>query len=350
MAAAELDGRPVVISGSSDRTVRVWDLATGAPVGGPFTGHSGAVHAVAAAELDGRPVVISGSGDETVRVWDLATGTPVGDPFTGHDGAVHAVAVAELDGRPGGHLRQQRRDGAGVGPGHRRPGRRPVHRPRRRGARGGGRRSWMAARWSSPAAATGRCGCGTWPPAPRSATRSPATTAAVHRGGGGGAGWPPGGHLRQQRPRRCGCGTWPPAPRSATRSPATAAAVHAVAAAELDGRPVVISGSSDETVRVWDLATGTPVGDPFTGHDGPVHAVAAAELDGRPVVISGSSDETVRVWDLATGTPVGGPFTGHGGPVNAVVSQTGQGLIADGCPAYVGVGARERSYCLGDLP
>ena len=40
MAAAELDGRPVVISGSSDRTVRVWDLATGAPVGGPFTGHT----------------------------------------------------------------------------------------------------------------------------------------------------------------------------------------------------------------------------------------------------------------------------------------------------------------------
>ena len=73
----------------------------------------------------------------------------------------------------------------------------------------------------------------------------------------------------------------------------------AVAAAELDGRPVVISGSYDGTVRVWDLATGTPVGDPFTGHTGEVTAVAAAELDGRPVVISGSTDRTVRVWDLA---------------------------------------------------
>ncbi len=46
------------------------------------------------------------------------------------------------------------------------------------------------------------------------------------------------------------------------------------------------------------------------------------------------------MWDLATGTPVRGPFTGHDGPVNAVVSQTGKGLSVDGSTAYVGVGAR----------
>ena len=80
-----------------------------------------------------------------------------------------------------------------------------------------------------------------------------------------------------------------------------------VAAAELDGRPVVISGGRDETVRVWDLATGAPVGEPFTGHTGWVRAVAVAQLDGRPVIISGGDDTTVRVWDLATGTPVGDP-------------------------------------------
>ncbi|MBV8348993.1 MAG: hypothetical protein JOZ49_16135, partial [Mycolicibacterium sp.] len=46
--------------------------------------HTGAVEAVAVGELEGRPVVVSGGWDQTVRVWDLATGDPVGDPLRGH--------------------------------------------------------------------------------------------------------------------------------------------------------------------------------------------------------------------------------------------------------------------------
>lgn len=38
--------------------------------------HSG-VRAMATANLEGRPVIVSGSGDETVRVWDLASGAPL---------------------------------------------------------------------------------------------------------------------------------------------------------------------------------------------------------------------------------------------------------------------------------
>jgi WD40 repeat protein len=100
VAAAELDGRPVVISGADDGSVRVWDLATGAGAGGPFTGLTGDVYAVTAAELDHRPVVISGADDGSVRVWDLATGAVAGGPFTGHTGPVRAVTAAELDHRP----------------------------------------------------------------------------------------------------------------------------------------------------------------------------------------------------------------------------------------------------------
>ena len=44
----------------------------------------------------------------------------------------------------------------------------------------------------------------------------------------------------------------------------------------------MVSGSSDQTVRVWDAGHGAPVGDPFTGHTGPVYAVAVGQLDGRP--------------------------------------------------------------------
>ena len=100
VATAQLGGAPVVVSGSRDSTVRVWDLATGVPVGPAITGHAGSVRAVAAAQLNGRPVVVSGGDDRTVRVWDMGTGTPVGPPLTGHTYAVCAVATVQLGGRP----------------------------------------------------------------------------------------------------------------------------------------------------------------------------------------------------------------------------------------------------------
>ena len=100
------DGAPVIVSGGDDRTVRVWRLADGTPVGDPLTGHAGPVHAVAVGALpDGTPVIISGGDDRTVRVWRLADGTPVGDPLTGHTGAVRAVAVGALPDGRGSRLR-----------------------------------------------------------------------------------------------------------------------------------------------------------------------------------------------------------------------------------------------------
>jgi len=63
--AVTADGK-YVISGGEDKTVRVWELATGKEVQ-RFTGHTDWVRSVAVT-ADGR-YVISGSGDKTVRVW-----------------------------------------------------------------------------------------------------------------------------------------------------------------------------------------------------------------------------------------------------------------------------------------
>ena len=86
VAVGQADGRAIIVSGSNDRTVRVWDAVTGSPVGEPLTGHTGRVTSVAAGQADGRAIIVSGSDDRTVRVWDAVTGSPIGDPLTGHTG------------------------------------------------------------------------------------------------------------------------------------------------------------------------------------------------------------------------------------------------------------------------
>ena len=71
--AVSADGR-IGVSGSYDRTVRVWDLATGTCLH-TMVGHTDAVFTVAVS-ADAR-IAVSGGNDRTVRVWDLASGACV---------------------------------------------------------------------------------------------------------------------------------------------------------------------------------------------------------------------------------------------------------------------------------
>jgi WD40 repeat protein len=87
-----MDGRRAV-SGGYDGKVRVWDLETGTTVH-TLTGH-GQVTSVAIS-ADGRRA-ITGSYNGAVQLWDLETGTAV-HTLTGHSGWVSAVAVS-ADGR-----------------------------------------------------------------------------------------------------------------------------------------------------------------------------------------------------------------------------------------------------------
>ena len=90
-----------------------------------------------------------------------------------------------------------------------------------------------------------------------------------------------------------------------------------------DGRVLLATTSYDETVRLWDPATGAPVGDPLTGHTDTVTGVAAVTLPDRRVLLATTShDRTVRLWDPATGAPVGDPLTGHTNEVSGVAAVT----------------------------
>ena len=93
-----------------------------------------------------------------------------------------------------------------------------------------------------------------------------------------------------------------------------------------DGRHIV-SGSADETVRVWDAQTGQSVMDPLTGHGNWVTSVAFSP-DGRHIV-SGSADKTVRVWDAQTGQNVMDPLAGHNNLVSSVTfSPDGRHIVS----------------------
>jgi WD40 repeat protein len=67
-----------------------------------------------------------------------------------------------------------------------------------------------------------------------------------------------------------------------------------------DGK-YVLSGSSDKTVKLWDIASGEEIRT-FTGHSGGVASVAISP-DGK-YILSGSSDKTIKLWDLASGKEV----------------------------------------------
>lgn len=67
-----------LVTGSQDKTARIWDLASRAPLG-VLKGHDAAVFS-AAFSSDGRKVA-TGSFDKTVRLWDAATGDQLGVPI-----------------------------------------------------------------------------------------------------------------------------------------------------------------------------------------------------------------------------------------------------------------------------
>ena len=284
VATAELDGRPVIVSGSADYSVRMWDPATGAPIGRPMVGHTDYVRAVATTVLNGRPVAVSASDDDTLIIWDLATQQQVGAPLTGHTDWVRAVTITQLNGR---QVAVSGSDDQTV-------------------------RVWdLATQQQVGPPLTGH-------------TDWILSISAIESGGRTFA-------VSGAQDDKVLVWDLTAQALAATLTGHTGD-VRGVTTTVLDGRPVAISASDDNTLIVWDLTTNTQVGAALEGHTDWVKAVTVTELDGRPVAISSSDDQTVRVWDLATHQQIGQPFTGHSDYVDAVTTLqlNGRPLVVSG--------------------
>jgi WD40 repeat protein len=95
-----------------------------------------------------------------------------------------------------------------------------------------------------------------------------------------------------------------------------------------DGKQLVSGADArgDYTVRIWDLATGKNTST-FYGHANGVHSVAWSP-DGKRVA-SGSTDMTVKVWDVVSGQVVS-TFQ-HGDVVFSVAWSPDGTMLASGC-------------------
>jgi hypothetical protein len=243
----------------------------------------GAPRAMTVIRLGQLQTVVSGGRDGLVRLVDLGTGNPIMPPLVGHIGPVEAVSSASFDSEP-----------VVVS-----------------GGADGTVRVWedLAARSASGEASVEQISVAS----EVMTTRVEGEAAVASIGVGGSL------HVTMARSGRV-----------VVRHPVRIAGIAALAAAEMDGRDVVVTGSLDGVMRVWDPATGTQLLSPRSSRQTRLTAVATGvRQDQQVIVVTGSGG--IEVWELRGG-PVGMACTPPDWFSSAltVVSLTKQPLIVAG--------------------
>jgi WD40 repeat protein len=260
------DGGRVVTGGVSD-SLRLWDLQTAKAIGTPT--NAPYLSAIAFSP-DGRHFA-TGSLRKVVRLWDALTGQPIGYALLGQQYAVWHLAFS-----PDGKLLVA----GGNGP--------------------------DLQLWDVPS--------GSPSGAPLSG----------HRSGVTGVAFSPDGRRIVATTFDGGALLWDTQSRKLVKEVNVSSRLNNVKAPAFspDGQAIILGVGAQ--LYLWDLASTPPVATVFglAEHQGSVESLIFSP-EGR-YVLSGSEDQTLRVWDVATRQPIGPPIKGH---VNSVVSL---GLTADG--------------------
>ncbi|WP_157597099.1 WD40 repeat domain-containing protein [Streptacidiphilus rugosus] len=251
-AMAAVKGRHLAVTGSDDRSVRIWDLDADPETGTRPTGPAEHVRAFTTAVVNGRCVLVTADSDQNVRIRSLDDGGQLEAPLPGATGHVDLLTVGTVEGRP----RLLTRD---------------VDRTVR---------IWdLATREELHGRTT------------REYTLTGIRFFGVVEGGFVGVTW-------EGRVWDLTANGWTGVQPKQDRA-------RALGLEAVEGRDLLLATSRTHAVRLWDLATGEPVGEPLTGHTDEVWSASTAVLDGRLVAATGGDDRTVRWWDVTTGQQLG---------------------------------------------
>jgi WD40 repeat protein len=261
------------LSGSSDNTLKLWDVATGKELHS-FEGHSGKVSSVAFSP-NGR-FALSGSWDKTLKLWDAGTAKPL-HSFAGHSGWVTSVAFS-----PDGRFALS------------------------------GSQDELLKLWDIRTGKELRKFVGNWSTV-ESVAFSPDGSLVLSAGGDGilwqvstgknlraitshltlvfATAFSPNGRFALTGGEMVKL--WDTDTGKELRSFTGYSGLIRSVAFSPDGR-FALSGSGDGTLKLWEVGTGSELRS-FAGHSGRVNSVAFSP-DGR-FVLSGGDDKTLKLWD-----------------------------------------------------